>query len=300
MNLEALLQRLRPARGASPTRQRVLLAVALAAFVSMTTLAIVNFPDDLDPEPRWWLLGLVGGFGPLVTITLNGLEYVQQGRLVGRRIAVGDAVRVSVLGTAANLAPVPGSVIVRTSALAVDEVGVKRAAATTATVGLGWLGASALAAGALQPFADRVALGGVLIAIGIVFLALTFVLVRRAAPEDGVGAVFGAIVAVELGTVAIGALRLTGFVYGLGLDITASQAVGLTLAGVIASATGVFPAGLGIREALIALASPVLDLPVAVGLVAAAADRIAGLSVLAALTVILGVRRHRSANDQKE
>lgn len=293
MNLESLLQRLRPGRAGSPARQRVLLVVALVAFVAMTAIAIINFPDDLDPNPRWWLLAIVAVFGPLITVTLNGLEYVQQGRLVGRRIALRDAVRVSVLGTAANLAPVPGSVIVRTSALAADEVGVKRAAATTATVGLGWLGASALAAGVLQPFADRVALGLLLVVAGLVLLGTTFVLVRRAVPGDGAGGVFGAIVLVELGTVVVGALRLTGFVYGLGLDSTASQAVGLTLAGVIASATGVFPAGLGIREGLIALASPVLDLPVAVGLVAAAADRIAGLAMLAILTTVLVARRDR-------
>jgi hypothetical protein len=268
------------------------------AFVAMTAMAIINFPDDLDPKPRWWLLAMVGVLGPLVTITLNGLEYVQQGRLVGRRIALGNAVRVSVLGTAANLAPIPGSVIVRTSALATDEVGVKRAAATTATVGLGWLGASALAAGVLQPVADRVALGVLLGVVGLVLLATTFVLVHRAAPADGAVGVFGAIVLVELATVVVGALRLTGFVYGLGLDITAAQAVGLTLAGVIASATGVFPAGLGIREALIAVASPVLDLPVSVGLVAAAADRVAGLAMLAILTTIL-VIRGRATNDRR-
>lgn len=262
----------------------------------MAAVAVVNFPDDLDPEPRWWLLALVVVCGPLATVALNGLEYVQQGRLLDRRIALRDAVRVSVLGTAANLLPLPGSVIVRTGALARnDDVGVARAAGTTATVGVAWLGASALVAGALQPFAGRALLGASLLAVGLALLALTAMLVRRSQLADGVVSVFASIVAVETATVVVGALRLFGCVAALGLDVTAAQAVGLTLAGVLASATGVFPAGLGIREALIAVASPLLDLPAAVGLLAATVDRLAGLVVLAVLTALLAARPVRIA-----
>ena len=287
MQIDEWLGRLRPGRSASPRARQALLGFALAAFVIMTIVAVVRFPDDLQIAPRWWLLAIVGIAGPLVTVSLNAAEFVQQGRLVGRRIAWRDAARVSVLGTAANLAPLPGSVIVRTAALTEDEVGAKRAAGTTATVGLAWLGAGAATAGALQPFAGRAWLGALLVPVGVGLLGLTLLLVRRAAPADGIGTLFGAIVAVEVGTVVVGAMRLTGIIYGLGLDVSTSQALGLTLAGIVASATGVFPAGLGIREGLIAAASPVLEVPVAVGVVAAAADRLAGLAMLAVLTTVL-------------
>jgi hypothetical protein len=270
----------------SPRVQRALLGVALAAFAVMAAVAVRAFPDEPDPEPRWPLLLLVGIAGPLVTVLLNALEYVQQGRLVAKRIALPDALRVSVLGTAANLAPVPGSVLVRTNALVDEHTGVRAAASTTVTVGLAWLAAGALAAGVLQPFADRALAGAVLAAAGVGLFALVYVFVRRAVPAHAVSH-FGAIALVELATVAVGALRLAGFIAGLGLDVTAAQAVGLTLAGVVASATGIFPAGLGIREALVAAASPLLDVPAAVGLAAAAADRLAGLAVLAVLTVVI-------------
>ncbi len=288
------MSRLRPARSASPRVQRVLLAVAFVAFVAMGWLAIANFPDEPEPEPRWALLVAVGVLGPLVTVFLNGLEYRQQGRLVDRVVPIGDAIRVSVLGTAANLAPVPGSVLVRTSALVSEQTGVKRAAATTATVGVAWLGASAFAAGVLQPVADRVLLGAVLVGAGVALLAATYFLVRRVAPADGTNAVFAAIVLVELGTVIVGGLRLLGIIAGLGLDVSLAQALGLTLAGVIASATGIFPAGIGIREALVGLISPVLGLEPAVAVAAAAADRLAGLLVLAVLTAVIVARRDRT------
>jgi hypothetical protein len=293
MSFESALQRLRPPGATSPRVQRTLLAVALVVFVTMAVVAIASFPDDLDPHPRWWLLVAVGVGGPLATVVLNGLEYTQQGRLVGRTIALRSALRVSVLGTAANLLPIPGSVIVRTGALAEGEVGVKRAAASTATVGVAWLGASALVAGALQPFAGRTWLGVVLVVIGTALLGSTWMLVQRSQASDP-GSLFTSIVAVEIGTVVIGALRLFGFIAGLGLDVNAAQVVGLTLAGVLASATGVFPAGIGIREGLIAAASPLLDLPAAVGLLAAAADRLAGLVMLAVLTTLLVVTRGSS------
>lgn len=288
MSFETWLERLRPNRASqSPARRRALLAVAFSAFVALGVVAIVNFPDEPPVRPRWWLLAIVAIVGPLATVALNGLEFVQQGRLVDRAIPLRDAIRVSVLGTAANLAPVPGSAIVRTATLSDDEVGVARAAGTTITVGVAWLGTGALVAGALQPFAGRVAIGLACGAVGAVLLVTTRLLVARARPAAGTGAVFAAIVAVEAGTVVVGALRLCGFIVGLGLDVDAAQAVGLTLAGVLASATGVFPAGIGIREALIGLASPLLDLPVAVGITAASADRVAGLAVLAVLSALL-------------
>ncbi len=277
----------------SPTTQRVVLVAACAAFVVMAAIAIVTFPNEPEPEPRWALLALVGIGGPLVTVLLNGLEYVQQGRLLGRRIAVGDALRVSVLGTAANLAPLPGSVLVRTRALVDEQTGLKRAAGTTVTVGLAWLAASALAAGVLQPFAGRSVIGAVLVVVGLGLFGVVYGLVRGAV-GSGALARLGAIAAVELATVAVGALRLAGFVAGMGFDVSADQAVGLTLAGVLASATGIFPAGIGVREGLVAAASPLLDLPAAVGLAAAAADRVAGLIVLAVLAAVIVGRRTES------
>jgi hypothetical protein len=291
MSYDTWLARMRPnpARQ-SLARRRWLLAVAGAAFVVLGVVAVANFPDEPPVHPRWWLLALVAVAGPLTTVLLNGLEYVQQGRLVDRTIPLRDAIRVSVLGTAANLAPVPGSAIVRTAALADDEVGVARAAGTTVTVGVAWLGTGALVAGALQPFAGRAAIGAACAAVGVALLCVTRVLVARAAPAAGITSVFAAIIAVEAGTVIVGALRLCGFIAGLGLDVDAAQAVGLTLAGVLASATGLFPAGIGIREALIGVASPLLELPVAVGITAASADRIAGLVMLGVLSTVLTTR----------
>lgn len=299
MSFEAWLARLRPSpTQGSPSRRRLLLVIAGAAFVVLGVLAIANFPDEPSVRPRWWLLAFVAVAGPLTTVMLNGLEYVQQGRLVDRVIPLRDAIRVSVLGTAANLAPVPGSAIVRTAALTDESVGVTRAAGTTITVGVAWLGTGAVVAGALQPFAGRALIGATCATVGVVLLAVTRLLVARAAPAAGTDKVFASIVAVEAGTVIVGALRLCGFIVGLGLDVDAAQAVGLTLAGVLASATGVFPAGIGIREALIGVVSPLLDLPVAVGITAASADRVAGLVVLAvssSILVALDGRRARAA-----
>jgi hypothetical protein len=259
-------------------------------FVVGTVVAIRNFPSDADPDPNWWALVLVGAAGPLLTIALNGAEFVIQGRVVGARIAYPEALRVSILGTAANLLPLPGSVLVRTHALGRKVTDYRRAAWATLAVGLAWLSATAVLVSVIQLAQQRFAIGAVVAGAGVGLGAVAFTLIRRSAPPDDAAAVFGSLYAVEAMTALVGAARFYGILVALGLSVTANQAVALTLAGVIASATGIFPAGIGIREALSAAVSPLVGLPAAIGLLAAAADRVAGLIVLAILTGLLLVR----------
>jgi hypothetical protein len=84
----------------------------------------------------------------------------------------------------------------------------------------------------------------------------------------------------------------------LDLDVSVGQAVALTLSGVIAAATGIFPAGLGIREAVAAGIASAVSLPAAVGFVATAADRIAGLLVLAVASAVVLVLKPSTTQDR--
>ena len=78
---------------------------------------------------------------PLTTL-LNGLEYVGVARLVGQQPPLRRALHVAVLGTAANLLPVPGAVLVRVDALRRGGSSVGRS--TAASVCAAFLWASAL------------------------------------------------------------------------------------------------------------------------------------------------------------
>ena len=248
--------------------------------------AIRDFPSGAISHARWWLLAIVCIAGPLATVALNGAEYIAQARIVGVDVAFLEGV-LSIVATAANMLPIPGSALVRTQALATSGGGYKKATATTVTVGAAWIGATATLAAILGVATGTAAAGAAVGAIGLGFLVFSYVLVRRAHPPTGVGDVFGRILAIEAGAAIVGALRFFGILYALGIDISAPQAMALALASVIASASGIFPAGIGIREALAGAIGAIVGLPAASGVAAAATDRVAGLLVLAVLTAFL-------------
>lgn len=99
-----------------------------------------------------------------------------------------------------------------------------------------------------------------------------------------------AVVGVETLAVGIGAFRLYLILLALGEPATLTAATLLTLASVLASAIGVFPGGLGLRELLASALIPLADLGSAVGFLASAVDRIVGLAVHAPMAILYSFR----------
>ena len=62
---------------------------------------------------------------------------------------------------------------------------------------------------------------------------------------------------------------------------TRPRSLALALAGAMSVAIGFFPSGLGAREALIALLSPIIKLPLSEGVVLGVIDRVLWISFLA-------------------
>jgi uncharacterized membrane protein YbhN (UPF0104 family) len=256
----------------------VLLLAAVALFGVVFAVAVRAVPDA-EVDVRWPLLAAAALVGVPLTMALNGAEYAATGAVVGHPVAWPAALRVSVLSSAANLLPVPGAVLVRARALNQLGTPYRRAFVATAVVGMAWVGTTAVVAGALVlASGDDAAVGGVLVAAGLAGIAAAHAaVVRRGKGVD----VTLQIVVVELASVAVGGLRYWLVLEGLGFDPDAVQAVALTVSAVVASAVGVFPGGLGVREVVAAALAPLVGLPAAVGLVAVAVDRLLGLPVLA-------------------
>ena len=78
----------------------------------------------------------------------------------------------------------------------------------------------------------------------------------------------------------------------LGVSISPTQAVALSVAGALTVAIGFFPGGLGLREALLAGLSPLIGLEFDTGVLLGSVDRLVWLSFLAvAGGVLLLIRR---------
>lgn len=258
------------------------MVLALVVFVGAAVGAWRAFPST-ERGLDWAPLAVAAVVGVPVAIALNALEFKASGLIVSRRVPLPQAVRITVLGSAANVLPIPGSSIVRVRALAQGGVTYGRAISAAAAVGAVFVGTTILVAGLVQLLA-RPVLGVIWVAVGLGVVRLAHVLVRR-----GVGAaghrVTAITIAIEAAFVAVGAVRLWLVLEGLGVDVGASEAVALTVAGALATAVGFFPGGLGIRELIAAGISPLVGLPAAAGLGASVVDRFLWFVVLGVITL---------------
>jgi uncharacterized membrane protein YbhN (UPF0104 family) len=271
--------------------ERRLLLLAVVLFVVASAIGVANLPP-VETEVHWPVLLLL----PLVcvpaTVATNAWEYGVTARLVGHRIPPGDAARVSVLSTAANLLPIPGAVLVRSRALRQRGTGIGAALTLTTAIGVAWVGVTALLAGALQLVSGEPPLGAAVLAAGVVVLGLAGLLASRAAGVELRRADVGTVLLVEVVAVVVAAARLQIVLWGLGYAPGVSQSLALSLAGSLGSAVGFLPAGLGVREVLAAGIGPIVGLPAAVSLVATAVDRVVGLVVLAGIAAFLVATGH--------
>jgi hypothetical protein len=282
----------------SKRMDRILLLLAILVFVGGFVLAFVNLPES-NRRPVWTLLALVAVIGVPLTIATNAAEYGLSANLLGYRVSVESALRVSLVAAAANLLPIPGSVLVRTEA--VRRLGAKtgKALATSTVVGIAWLATTAALTGGLLLFHGRATVGAIATAIGAILLGITLLLCFRLDASRAL-AIGGRLLVVESASVLVKAARLFVIFHALHYQVGVDQAMALTSAAVVSTATGFFPGGMGATEVLSAAVSPLVDLPAALGLLGAAIDRIIGLVGLAILSGLLLIRLPRIAEDMKE
>ena len=273
-------------RAMGPRGRRILLYAASAAFVAAFAFGLASLPRIGKPI-RWPMFVLSGVVGAPSILALLAAEYEASARLVGHfRVPLRDALRVSILSTAANLLPVPGSPIVRTAALQRLGTPLRGAVASTAIIGMAWVATGALLIGVLFLIGSEEVLGFALGGGGALGLVATYIFVRRNRPSRGANALFVRIFVIEAAFVAVGSLRFYLVLRGLGESPSIRQAAALTISGMIASVTGVFPGGLGIRELAAGAIGPLVGLPLSVGVVAASIVRLADLAVMAPVTFV--------------
>jgi uncharacterized membrane protein YbhN (UPF0104 family) len=276
----------------SPVMERLGLILALAIFAATTVVAYRGLPLH-ERAIHWPLLIFAAVVAVPAMIALNGVEYRLSARFLGHRVAFLQAARVGLIGTAANQLPIPGSALVRMRALNRLGSGYLRATASTAIVGLVWIGVTGLFAGGFILASGKVGLGAPLAGAGAIATVGGFLLLRsQVAPAERLGLI-ARLVAVEVAFVAVSGLRYFLVLRALGVRASVAQALALTVSAVLAAAAGFFPGGLGLRELLAAGMSPIVGLPAAVGAVATAVDRAVSLVVLsiAAATFLVLIPR---------
>jgi hypothetical protein len=231
-----------------------------------------------------------------LSLALKAAEYRLSAAVVGQSPGRSRSLDVAVVSSAANLLPLPGSLIVTVRSLSEDGATYGGAIGAGAVPGLAWLGVTGLVGGAAIAVEGPATLGALTMVGGVMAGIGAGALVRRAVPASQRARLGVRIIAVEVGWLAVSALRLGLAVSALGVSVTAAQALALSVAGALTVAIGFFPGGLGIREALIAGLAPLIGLPLDTGVLVGALDRVIWLVFLAGAGAVVATRRHRAGS----
>ncbi len=289
----SLLSRILSAR--DKPRSPWLLVFAVALFIAFTVAAFRALPP-IERPIRWELI-LVAAVVCVPVITgLNALEYRVMAHFADHHPPPLEILQVSIMGSAANLLPVPGAVVVRLANLRKGGVRVTRGLNLTAIIGITWVG-SACVLGGIAQMLSHPDFGAVALAIGVALMTVSLILLARVLEPGTRLAGSVELVAIEVGFVTMQALRLFLVAAALRFDVSFAQSTALVIAAVSAAAIGFLPAGLGAREAIAAVLSPIVGVPAAVGLVITAVDRVINLVVLSIFAGIVTfvTRRRRTA-----
>jgi uncharacterized membrane protein YbhN (UPF0104 family) len=274
-------------------RRRLVFAAALVLFVGGFVLAVLSLPE-VEQEPRWELLAVVGLVGVPLTLALNAAEYQVAAAIAAYKVSFPAALRVGYVATAANMLPIPGAMLVRAHAIRRLGGSYGRIALSTGIVGLCFLGMTCALASGVLIASEELVLGAVLGAAGIALLVLAFAFLRLERTSlQSLRLLLAAAVRASA-AIAVKAGRLYLLLLAFGYDAGPTQALTLTVAAVIATTLGFFPGGLGAAEALAAALSPLVGLAAAVGFVVSAVDRLIsmiGLAVIGAVAYLISARR---------
>jgi hypothetical protein len=257
-------------------------------FLAVAVAGVAALPSG-NEGAQWSLLAIVAVVLGPANSACNAAEYALTARYAGVRVGPREAIGVAVLSSAANLLPLPGAAVVRAGSLHRRGTGAARAARVVVAASGVWLATTAVLVGlVILATTDRLLAGAALLAVGLVGVAAAHRVADAHRRPDGIR-LTAALVAVESATVAVGAIRLWLCIRGLGYDVDAVQATALTFASVLASAAGVFPGGLGLREVLASSIGPLVAVPAAVAASGVVVDRLLGWPAAAVAALTLSV-----------
>jgi hypothetical protein len=233
------------------------------------TLAIRNLnvsPSDIAVAPL--LVNLTVCTPIAFFLTVWGLQLTA--RTIGRSVPFGDATRTTAVGIIAELLPIPGGVMARSTALAQAGASPLDILHVLSMNALLWFGLIALMAGAAMGLAQQPAPALIITAIGLpAVIASLASFMRRATP-----ALLSVVLVQRLASLAINVARmLAGFAILRGA-LAPQEAMLLAAANSLGSFSSALPSGLGVGEALAALAALAIAVPAALAFAVAALNRI--------------------------
>lgn len=274
------------------------IGVAAAVGVSAATVWAWRSSELALADLSWWPIAVAFLATAPASLALKAAEYQLCARIASQKPSTNRSFRVAVVSSAANLLPLPGSLIITVRSLSEDGSSYGSAISASAVPGLCWLSITGVVGGSAIAVEGPPSLGMATMVGGLIAGVAALKLFRETAPDRGSTRLALAILGVESAWLVISALRLGLAVTALGVDISPTQALALSVAGALTVAIGFFPSGLGLREALIAGLSPLIGLEFDIGVLIGSVDRLVWLTFLALASAALVLRGSGSASRQ--
>jgi hypothetical protein len=218
-------------------------AFGVAVFVAVTWWAWRSV-GGIDLQWSWVALLLVVG-APLGICVLTLEQHVST-LMAGVHVRIGSSFTTAVTASAANYLPLPGAALVRIGALTRAGSGAGRATSVAAVLGVMWLAVTSIATVPGLLLADRplVALAAGVGGLVVLLAAATIFGDRYGVP----GPVIVAAAMVVMVKVALTGLTIYWGLRAVGEVVSPWTALLISASAVIASALGLAPGGLGVRE----------------------------------------------------
>ncbi|MEZ5381614.1 MAG: hypothetical protein R2754_07430 [Microthrixaceae bacterium] len=297
--LEAAVSRAVGAASSAMARASAIPGLRPAAAVLGTALVVAVswrawVTTDLDGVPVAAMLGVAVAAFPAV-LAVNSAEFRLQAELAGVRLGAVETVRFVSQANVANMLPLPGGPVVRLRVLARRGASQRLGVRIQLLTAVWWLASGLMVSGlALAVAADGPWLGALAGAAALVLGVAGWGMRPRSAPHPSH---LGWLAVVELCSVIVGAARLWAIAVLLGATLDAAGAMSMAFTTPAAAALGIFPSGIGAREALVAATAELIGADAAVMFLAATLERV--MSLIAAVPLLvwsLWERRHPKAD----
>lgn len=251
--------------------------------------------DLTDLELRLWPIAILAFVAIPIMLTLNALETECVARLFHRSFGFWKALQVTVLGSAANMLPLPGAAAVRVLSLKTLNVPAHHGTMATLGVAFIWLGLSLFLAGAYLWASAPIE--GALACLAAIAVFPTGVGLLSHFGENRAAII--SIVCVKATLTLLAVARMMLCFYALGVPIGFDTAAVFAVAPVLGSAASIVPAGLGVRELISAALAPLVGVSAALAFIATALDRLIALIALIALSTFFGASSLNSASEYR-
>lgn len=275
--------------------RRAILFVAASAIIVALVLTIRAHPEILE-NLSWPIVLLLTIIATPLLVLLGAVEFVIMAAALRVSITLGRSFFVTVIATAANFLPAPGAMMTRIAALKAAGATAKRGAQLSLYFALLWVAMTMILGGGGVIAGGKPPLGAAILAAG---LAMTAVAAGLVAALGAPAHTIAQLIFLRFLGVFLDGVRIAIALAAIGVDVPLYKAMIFTLASSFGSALSLVPMGLGIRELIAGLLSPLAGIPIALGFAGAVLMRLADLIVIFFLAIVLGLHEKKQLHGKR-